>query len=371
MNNKEKSPSMLAHRVASPALVGCSCCCGSVEHYTIKNSDCQEVVPEMCTEYTELEEKFSPKHVSSIRLSESYRRIGYSSRADRVLNCGTFLEFAHTVGADGVINSKGTLHNANFCKDRLCPMCSWRRSYKIFAQVSKIMSRIGSKYKFLMITLTVPNCIPESLSDTLNRLFKAWSNLIRQKPFKDVVRGFFRALEITYNKNENTYHPHFHAVLAVPLDYGAWDGLYITHDTWLDMWRKAYGDKSIVSLDIRVAKGKCKEAKDCVDALSSAVAEIAKYSVKSSDYLVQDNDRLTDDIVKCLSLALHRRRLAHFGGIFAEVAKLLKVDVEDDDLVHLDESINSSLALMIVRYGWSSGAYKMISSCRLTSGDDM
>lgn len=365
MNSKEKSPSMLAHRVASPALVSCCICSDSNEHYTIKNSGCQVFVPEMCTEYTELEQKFAPKHLSSIQLSESYRRIGYSSKADRVLDCGTFLEFAHSVEHDGALSVKGTLHNANFCKDKLCPMCSWRRSYKIFAQVSKIMSRIGSKYKFLMLTLTVPNCTSGALADTLNRLFKAWANLIRQKLFKSVVKGFFRALEITYNRQANTYHPHFHAVLAVPFDYAVWDGIYITHDMWLDMWRKAYGDESIISLDIRIAKGKCKETEDCVEALSSAVAEIAKYSVKSSDYLIQDDESLTDDIVKCLSSALHHRRLAHFGGIFAEIAKLLKVDVEDDDLVHLDDLIDSSIAFMIVRYRWSAGVYKMTGSYQL------
>lgn len=366
MKIKEKSPSMLAHRVASSALVSCSYCCSdSIEQYTTKTAVCQVELPEMCTEYTELEQKFAPKHISSIHLSESYRRIGYESKADRVFECGTFLEFAHSLEADGTVSEKGKLYNANFCKDRLCPMCAWRRSYKIFSQVSRIMVCIGPKYKFLMLTLTVPNCAPERLSETLERLFRAWSSLIRQKAFRGAVRGFFRALEITYNKQTNTYHPHFHAVLAVPLEYSPCEDFYISHDKWLDMWRKAYGDKNIVSVDIRVAKSKCKEADKCVDALSSAVAEIAKYSVKSSDYLFQGDDDLTDSIVGCLSVALHGRRLAHFGGVFADIAKQLKLDVDNDDLIRLDDTIDPSLAVMIVRYGWSAGVYKLISSYRL------
>lgn len=365
MKIKEKSHPMLAHRLASPALVSCSCCSDSIEQYITKTVVCQAELPKMCTEYTELEQKFTPKHISSIQLSESYRRIGDESKADRVFECGTFLEFAHSLEADGAVSEKGKLYNANFCKDRLCPMCAWRRSYKIFAQVSRIMGCIGSKYKFLMLTLTIPNCMPEMLSETLERLFHAWSRLIRQKTFKTAVKGFFRALEITHNKQTNTYHPHFHVVLAVPLEYSPYEDIYISHDKWLDMWRKAYGDERIVSVDIRVAKSKCKEADNCVEALSSAVAEIAKYSVKSSDYLVQGDDYLTDSIVGCLSIALHGRRLAHFGGVFADIAKRLKFDVDDDDLVHLDDTIDPSLAVMIVRYGWSAGVYKMISSYKL------
>lgn len=354
---KEKSPQVLAH---SLALVDGFCCSTNNEQYITKNASCQDDVPKMCNECIELDTKFTPKRLSSLLLSASYSRLGEAPKAQRVADCGTFLEFAHAIDADGVMSEKGKLHNANFCRDRLCPMCSWRRSYKIFAQVSQIMSRIGSQYKFVMLTLTVPNCSPETLSETVQRLFGAWGKLLRRKAFKTAVKGYFRALEITRNKNNGTYHPHFHCILAVPLDYAESD-LYIPRDEWLKMWRKCYQDQSIISLDVRMAKGKNAETENCVDALSSAVAEIAKYSVKASDYLIKDDEALTDDIVSRLSSALWHRRLAQFGGIFQTVAQDLKLDdAEDGDLVHLTDKIDPSLAYMIVRYGWSAGAYKML-----------
>lgn len=357
VRTKEKSPQMLAHLTTFPALVSSSL---GGEHFTTKNAVCLDDLRNMCSECIELDTKFSPKRISSLLLSASYARLGEFSKAQRVADCGTFLEYAHAIDADDVMSEKGKLHTANFCRDRLCPMCSWRRSYKIFGQVSQIMSRIGGKYKFIMLTLTVPNCAPERLSETVQRLFGAWGKLIRRKAFKTAVKGYFRALEATRNKKNGTYHPHFHCILAVPLDYAESD-LYIAREEWLKMWRKCYQDESIISLDVRMAKGKNAETENCVEALSSAVAEIAKYSVKSSDYLIKDDEALTDDIVSRLSSALWHRRLCQFGGVFQEVAQDLKLDdAEDGDLVHLTDKIDPSLAYMIVRYGWSAGAYKLL-----------
>ena len=340
-------------------------------HDTESEVICQDDVFEMHQTVNEIDSKFTPKRKRSILLSESYNRIGYESKASRVASCGTELEFAFEISPDGEVSEKGKLQSANFCKDRLCPMCAWRRSYKIFGQVSRIMQHLGDKYEYLFLTLTVPSVPAESLSETISRLVKAWSNLIRQKPFKTAVRGFFRALEVTRNndptsKSFKLYHPHFHVVLAVPKSY--WNNCYITHEQWLSMWRKAYKDDSITQVDIRKAKPKNKAeaqtAEESATALASAVAEIAKYAVKDTDYIHEDNKSMTDEIVDTLAGALARRRLTAYGGCFDEAYQKLKLDdAEDGDLVHInDETINPALALLIVKYGWTAGVYKMTGS---------
>lgn len=343
-----------------------------MEYDTTKLVECQDS-PEQ-----ELQEKFVPKKLQSELLAQSYSRIGYDSKAFRVADCGTFLEFARTIGQGsggaprGVPTgnlagtqtanvSKFKLHNANFCRDRLCPMCSWRRSYKIFGQVSQIMNVIGNRYAYLFLTLTVPNCAPEKLSQAITDVQKAWRVLIRNKRFKGAVRGFFKALEVTRNAKTNTYHPHLHVVLAVNKSYFT-DSSYISRDEWLSMWQKATKDDSITQVDIRRAKSKqTADGEQAVQALSSAVAEIAKYAVKSADYLINDDTRLTDEIVGVLVPALNNRRLCSFGGVFDEVRKQLQLDdAEDGDLIHLDGELNSDIAVQIYRYGWSAGAYKLI-----------
>lgn len=365
---KEKSPRVLAHSVASPCLFSSAVVNAD---YTTGNPICQDNALEMCnsdyTESAEIEKKFTPKRKCSELLASSYERIGFESKASRVSDCGTFLEFAHEISSDGIISEKGKLHNANFCKDRLCPLCSWRRSYKIFAQVSQIMELIGSEYDFLFLTLTVPSVPSELLSETLSRMIKAWDCLCHRKAFKSSVNGFFRALEITRNNDRHSksfglYHPHFHCVLAVSRSY--FKDKYISRDEWLSLWQSCYKDESITQVDIRRARDKfADEAETAVNQLSSAVAEIAKYAVKSSDYIFADNEALTDDIVRTLAEALRGRRLTAFGGCFKEAFEKLKLDdAEDGDLVHINDELNPALAWLIVRYGWSAGAYKMTDS---------
>lgn len=318
------------------------------------------------SESEELNNKFLPKKLNNNILSASYHRIGYFGKSERVLHCGDFLNFAHEINELGEISEKGKLHFANFCKDRLCPMCSWRRSYKIFGQVSQIMEVIGTKYKFLFLTLTVPNVSRSELNSEIDHLMSSWNRFTGYKDIKIILKGYFRALEITYNKETNTFHPHFHVVLAVPLSYGKKNDLYLKRDEFLSLWQRATRDKSITQVDIRVCKDKYSvDELKAQSRLSSAVAEVAKYAVKSSDYLLED-EQLTDELVYTFSNALNHRRLTQFGGIFKEVFKKLRLDdseSENADLIHIDNNkLNPSLAWLICRYGWSMGTYKLINS---------
>lgn len=81
------------------------------------------------------------------------------SRLDSLAECGSFLVF------DRNEQQRLRLHRANFCKVRLCPMCSWRKSLKLFGQVSKITDVLLEKNpttRFIFVTLTVPNCTARS-----------------------------------------------------------------------------------------------------------------------------------------------------------------------------------------------------------------
>ena len=115
-----------------------------------------------------------------------------------------FLEFKSSIESTNLEK----LSNANFCKDRLCPMCSWRRSLKIFGQVSKIMDKLQEKneYEFLFLTLTSKNVYGENLSEELDKLFYG-------------IKKFMMITKIKKSKSYDTYHPHFHIILIVNKSY--------------------------------------------------------------------------------------------------------------------------------------------------------
>ena len=110
------------------------------------------------------ERPWQEKKSKSLLVSESYKRLGYDKRSSKIHECGSFLEFKQF--ADNSLK----LHLANFCKARLCPMCAWRRSLKIYGQLSQIIEQITKmgKYRFLFLTLTVENCNECELKDTIS-----------------------------------------------------------------------------------------------------------------------------------------------------------------------------------------------------------
>lgn len=288
---------------------------------------------------------------STLDLAASYKRIG-SNKYYRVLDCSTFLEFRLTTVNDL------KLTNANFCKVRLCPMCSWRRSLKIFGQVSKVMDHVEENYnyRYIFLTLTVRNCYGKELRDTLDLMTKAFNKMNQRKAFKQAIKGYFRSLEITYNKKDNTYHPHFHMILAVNKNYFTDDRIYLSQEKWTSLWKSCLKVDYTPIVDVRRIKT------DDNKGFGKAVAETAKYTVKAEDFLIRDGkgniqENLTDEVVKILDNALHRKRLTAFGFKFKEIHKKLNLDdAEDGDLTNTDnEELREDLTNIILRYQWNIG----------------
>lgn len=306
----------------------------------------------------ELLEKFTPKRDALELLAASYGRLGYDNKSERTENCGTYLAFRKSMQD---VPEDWRLHQANFCRDRLCPMCNYRRTLKIFGQVSKVMDELGDRYAYIFLTLTVPNCDGEKLSATIDDMQAGFRKFIRYKRVKTAVKGVLKSLEVTRNRKNGTYHPHYHCIIAVEHKYFTGKD-YIKRDDWLKYWQKAMKNPDITQVDVRRCKPKEDiRAGDRVSkSIGAAVAEVAKYSVKSVDYLVPQDPKLTDDTVFTLSAALHGRRLFAFGGIFDEVRKKLDLDdCEDGDLLHVDgeDEPAPGTGYYVRIYCWVKGAY--------------
>lgn len=289
--------------------------------------------------------------------------------------CGDSLEFRIPVdGGRPLEGGKWKLHRANFCHDRLCPLCMARRSLKVYSQLNQVMNYMDAEqYEYLFLTVTIPNCQGELLDKVVDKLLKAFSKMLSFKKMKSLVKGYFRSLEVTFNHNSwsksyMTFHPHIHAILAVPKNY--FGKSYIKHDEWLRMWQKAYGNDDIQFVNIKkiyAAKEEMEQAAaEMSVALSKAIAETGKYSVKASDYLFSKDDALTDFAVMHLSRALHGKRLFAMGGVFAEASKALNLEdvmKSDSDLLHInaDDVINPELAYYVVKFRWGGKFYESVS----------
>lgn len=326
-----KSPSVLEHGEANPNDLSII----SIPHYNSVAAKLQD----------EVDAKFVPKKKDALLLADVYDCLGLHGRMARVAECGSFLEY-HVTPENKI------LHAANFCKDRLCPMCNWRRSLKIFGQVSQVMDELErQQYRFLFLTLTVRNCSSEDLPATVQLLYDGWRQLYhKHKIFRRSIEGTFRSLEVTRNPKDGTYHPHLHVILAVRPDYFRCG--YIPQSEWSAMWRSCCKLDYQPIVDIRTITPNDK-------GLSGAVAEVAKYAVKSSDFLRGSPDDMARTAWDFLT-ALSGRRLCSFTGVFAKIRKQLALDdIESGDLINVDgNDFRDDVAYMIVRYRWAAGYYE-------------
>lgn len=300
------------------------------------------------------EQPWREKKLLTLQLADSYKRIGLKDKAFRVKYCSCELSFK-------VNNHTGErkLHSMKSCQVRLCSMCNWRRSLKIFGQVSKVMDYAlqEQEYRFIFLTLTCKNVEGYDLSSQIDKMFHAFKKLSERKTFKKVVKGWFRALEVTHNLDEtspsyDTYHPHFHIILMVNKSYFKDSKLYLSQEEWTSLWKDCLKVDYTPVVDVRAFKTGTKKQ------TAKSVAETAKYAVKDTDYLIEDNKDLTDKTVLELDGALANRRLVAFGGELRKIHKLLNLDdPEDGDLVNTDneEELRDDVKYSIDVYNWNIG----------------
>ena len=223
---------------------------------------------------------------------------------DLIWNCGTYLEFY----SDKKIENK-KLNKANFCKNRFCPMCAWRKARKDALQVAILMQYLKQEkgLEFVMMTLTAPNVPGENLKNEITRYNKNFKKLMKRKEFEKISFGYMRKLEVTYNQERNDFHPHFHVIIAVDKKYFK-SRNYISKQRLLVMWQNVMNDDTITQVDIRKIS-----ADD-----NKAISEIAKYTAKDSDYMT------SQDVFDYFYKALKNRQVVTYGGVFKEALVLFK-----------------------------------------------
>ena len=269
-------------------------------------------------------------------LSVVYNLAGDPAKAGRLRGCANSLAFGRN--EDGQLR----LQNAAFCRVRLCPICQWRRSLKVYGQTIEIVKYLAEQraaagqkpYTYIMLTLTVPNVPGETLGSEITAIHKGWQRIMQRASVRAAVRGWMRGTEVTRNAENGTYHHHIHTVLAVMPSYFT-SRRYISQDKWLQLWRDATRDPSITQVDVR----------RCYGSAEAAAAEISKYTAKVSDYIRPDDVDTMQRTVEELDKALAHRRFVAWGGCMKDAHSALRMDdAENGDLLHIGEDAEAAAA---------------------------
>ena len=315
-------------------------------------------------------EKCTDKRLKNPKFSDYIKSFVSQKMNLRIIDCGTFFEL---LGDFEMENRK--INKANFCKNRFCPMCSWRLACKDSLEISILMEhlRCEENKEFIFLTLTTPNVKDDSLEEEIRKYNKAFEKLMKRKEVKTIVKGYIRKLEVTYQKeqyitkdlwkrkkdyyekrglvigdlepNYDTYNPHFHVVIVVNKSYFTDKDYYISRERWLELWQLSTGDKSITQVDVRKAKSNNHKE----------VYELAKYSAKDSDYLV------SRPVFETFYKALKGKQVLVFSGLFKDAHKMYKLG--ELDIYKKQSDIEYVYKLY---YNWYKNEYENTNCIELT-----
>ena len=250
------------------------------------------------------------------------------------------------------------IRQVNLCKDKFCYNCQSVLAARRYIKYSPVLDALYEDYTLCHMVVTIPNVYGDELPPALDKMYMQFLHLIRFLDGRKVIRGIdftqygyagaLRALEVTYNREEGTYHPHFHVMLLLRKGVylrGRNINQYSFDNTRKDDPPRAYSDLEILLQKIwyLLMNGKTvtKEAVQAVtvgyDIHIDRIAkgdyhECFKYACKGAfkhDEETGEADIDNEEVFRILMYSLHRRKMIQGYGILW--------NFKDEDVALLDE----------------------------------
>ena len=261
-----------------------------MKNNTISKSNCQYEKSKKA-----LLRKLGEKKVYNNKVVDFLENYPDKVRAERIRECGTYIDIVN-------VDNVAKIINANFCRERLCNVCAWRKQKKFVATVTPVLEHLETQgYKYIFVTLTMRNPSAESLKDSLDELLKGYNKFLGRKRIETAFCGAIRSLEITYKEKADTYHPHIHLLVAVEEDYFSTRGKYLSQRQLCNIWQECIGSEYVPVCYVEKV----------YNTLGSEL-ETLKYATKPSEDL---------RTLKVFYEVLKGRRLISFSGVFAKCRK--------------------------------------------------
>jgi len=249
------------------------------------------------------------------------------------------------------------LQRLNRCMDnKFCPNC---RKFSLASAIHNFSPSfkklIDEGYNPYLLTLTVPNVPADQLKDTIKKLNIAFRKFFQKfsQPVGKGYHGFserliqfdaaLKVLEVTYNKNENTYHPHFH-IIMFSQEYdttiftkdipGAWSNKKqeVLYNSELDIhlmkiWKMCYDKITMSEKNYRNMSNEWYDLYMCDirEMNESGIYEVLKYTFK-------DTDIINYKIFKTLFIALDGQRIRQGHGLLFNIKVEELADGEKQDI---------------------------------------
>lgn len=283
------------------------------------------------SQVTKILQKTQIKKTANINVIKWLEENGHTKRAQNITECATQLGITNIEGIARIVR-------ANFCRERLCSVCAWRRQARFVTQTQPILNILSERgYEFIFVTLTIKNMEYSKLNYSIDRLMQGFNKLMKRRKITRAWRGVMRSVELTYNAEKDNFHPHIHLLVAVEKDYFYNNEKYITLDELSLIWKECINTPYIPSCDMRK-----------VDNTERATLETFKYALKPSQH---------EKALSAFLYVLSGRRLISFSGVFAKIRTELKL-ADFETVLTDDIPENKNITFSLYKFDVNGGIYK-------------
>lgn len=176
------------------------------------------------------------------------------------------------------------------------------------ARVEKRLAALEWDYSTAMVTVTLPDRRVSGLEEAWDTLNEGLAKLERSPAWRSAdVRGRLTGIEIVRGKGAGLWHLHAHILVVLP---GRWSAAQ------LDAWRFR-----VVATWLQLVPGTSPKAQDVQLVGAGGLAEVVKYSVKTSSLVCgRPVEEAAADVVEVLFFLRHHRCLRTAGCLYGIVA---------------------------------------------------
>lgn len=321
---------------------------------SIDKSVADHIVEKNNNAFNDKKRRWEQKKNSNITIAERMYQSGFEARGIRMMQCATFLEIQKCLKC-----GKRKVVRANLCRDKFCPICSWRLSSQRALEMAKMLRILckrekGVKLQFL--TLTQKNVNFSQIEGEIEKINKGWHKLIdRNKRNQNKLLGYARSLEITYNAEKDELHPHLHIILA-------WsEGTKpFTQKRWREEWCQAMELDYEPICKLSKIDYKDSEDKEKTKEIIKSALEAFKYSIKSKEL-----ETMPSEVFKTLVDSLSGKRVVNYGGEFKKIRQEmgLKQDTEIPEEIEINEdtcSCGNEVINSVLKWSFGDKEYQEI-----------
>lgn len=260
------------------------------------------------TQYYERQRKRKRFHTVA-QICGSLWKIGEEDHAKALMGCGNWWNcYKSPCGTVKLVPCH--------CNSPFCPDCCNRRSIDLQKRISDKLNQSQHDYWHLVITVVSWDDLSKP---ALKRLGKQLARLRESEVWKEQVTGGVYSIEVTWNEENGSWHPHFHVLIETPKKLPM-DWIKRLRAEWL----RITGDSHYIRLERMY--GVDKKGRKTRHINRRAVREIVKYATKAASFATRP-----ELVRQFLDAFKNARRMQAFGS-FLGVVKQAEKDTAEKEI---------------------------------------